>query len=224
MKRSAANSSAQSGGRGLQEHQGCIIDWGDPGSNYGKMADYAIGCKDDGEVAEAVRRAANGDEDGKYIPAKGVALTWARLRELETARGFRDDGPAATSNGHSDDPTATTLSTALSSTISHISTIHSSLPPRTLLIVYSGTGDPRPLRKLGQRKRRYNRLMKDGVRWDDIPEDERWTDDEDQKLKAAVLRARLGVGFIGLSPEKVVQKVMEEQAVEAEKEDAGLDE
>ena len=213
MKRSAGNEAlSRSGGRGLSERQGCIIDWGSPGSSYGKMADYAIGCGDDTEVVAAVSRATNGDETGEYIPAKGVAFTWARLRGLESARDFRDDIPrhaSDISNRHTDgegpgqqETLLVTMASAVSTTVSHIKAIHAALPPRTLLIVYSGTADPRPFRLLGQRKRRYHRMMKDGVKWEDMAPEERWDDDRDQEMKAAVGRARIGVGFLGFSAEE----------------------
>ena len=190
------------------ELRGCIIDHGDPGAGYGRMADYALGCNSDEEVVQAVARAVKGDDDGLYIPGGGVALTWARMRELEELRGWRDDlppptpalnGAAAAMEDRSDDKGAKTLASALARTVDQIKRIRDGLPQRTLLIVYSGTGDPRAMRRLNERKRKYARLMKEGVKWDEMETEQRWTDDEELALKETVKRARDGVGFMGIT-------------------------
>lgn len=205
IKRAAeAKNTSSKIGRG--EGQGAIIDWGDPAQSFGKMADFPVGCKDDEEVVAAVQRAVKGDEDGATIPGGGVTLTWARMRELEVARGWCDDPlvkPVAQNpkDDHAADEaplcedSRPLLSKALASTVNHIQQIYSSLPPTTLLVVYSGTGDPRPMRKLQDQRRRYLREIK-RKKWDELDPGDRWTDTEEQALKKAVVRAREGVGFV----------------------------
>ena len=208
--------------------RGCIIDWGDPGgpASFGKMAEYTISCENDDEVVTAVSRAVNGDKDGLHIPGGGVAVTWARLRELEHLRGWRDhplsNREERNQDNNNHDPeanhtttatppqageatnsipptTSPTLGTALTTTISHITQIHASLPKSTLLIIYSGTGDPRAMKILNERKRRFQKLFHSGVKWDEIPTEERWTDTQEQELRFAVARAREGVAFVTIT-------------------------
>ena len=205
IKRAAeAKKSSNKIGRG--QGQGAIIDWSDPAQSFGKMADFPIGCKDDDEVVAAVQRAVKGDEDGATIPGGGVTFTWARMRELEMARGWCDDPlvkpPPSDSNNNNSANEATSsnsspppLSKTLTSTVTHVQQIYASLPPTTLLVVYSGTGDPRPMRKLQDQRRRYHREIK-RKKWDELDLGDRWTDTEEQELKRAVVRAREGVGFV----------------------------
>lgn len=204
IKRAAESKhNARNVGRG--EGQGAIIDWGDPAQSYGKMADFPIGCKDDNEVVTAIQRAVNGDEDGAIIPGGGLTLTWARMRQLEVVRGWCDDPsvkisqPSTDADAHDATPysehSTKPLSSTIRSAINHITQIHASLPPATLFIVYSGTGDPRPMRVLQERRRRYHREIK-LRKWDELDPGDRWTDTEEQELKKAVIKAREGLGFV----------------------------
>ena len=101
--------------------------------------------------------------------------------------------PAPTSP--SNHPPPPTLSTKLTTTISHITRIHGSLPPCTLLIVYSGTGDPREVGRLQKMQTQYRKEFK-VKKWDELSV--KWTDDEEQALRRAVEGARWGVGFVGV--------------------------
>jgi RNA exonuclease 1 len=67
------------------------IDWGDPRKGPGAAASFKIGCDSDIQVVEGVLRAVKGDPDGKEIPGGGVDFVWARLRELEAAKGWWND-------------------------------------------------------------------------------------------------------------------------------------
>jgi RNA exonuclease 1 len=89
--------------------------------------------------------------------------------------------------------TTPTLQSTISSTISHIHKIHSNLPPCTLFIVYTGTGDPREVGRLQMMQQQYRREFK-VKKWDDLSV--KWTDDEEQALKRAVERAREGLAFM----------------------------
>ncbi|KAG8530677.1 uncharacterized protein KY384_004032 [Bacidia gigantensis] len=170
--------------------KGCIIDHGAPEKGFGSMADFAIPCTDDDDVVAAIIRAANGDKAGEYIPAGGVALTWARMRDLENARKWRNDmfhDPAAPN------PSPAQLSQALTKTVSQIQRIHASLPKQTLLVIYSGTGDPREMGRLQNMERQYRREFRTR-KWDDLTV--KWTDEEEQALKRAVRGAKNGVGLV----------------------------
>lgn len=182
---------------------GAIIDHGSPERNFGTMADYCIGGADDKGIVEGVRRAVLGDEDGSYIPGGGVDFTWARLRDLESVRGWWNDNRHPPSTSSSDptsqrepsitDPSRIALNAAVAQTITHIKTIHSFLPPCTLLIIYSGTGDPREMARLQEVQRTFKREYRI-KKWDELSV--KWTDREEQALKQACRKAREGLGFL----------------------------
>jgi len=194
---------------------GAVVDWGVPARGHGAQADVCAGCSSDDEVVAGVKRAVNGDADGKEIPGGGVDFVWARLRELEVTRGWwnqsrsadneallegararlLDDGAEdskESANGQ-DAPARRPLSAHVAATVSHIRSIYDALPPCTALVVYTGTGDPRELSKLQaqhqQFKKEYNYL-----KWDELTV--KWTDSEEQALKAACRKARDGMGFV----------------------------
>ncbi|KAI9731983.1 MAG: hypothetical protein M1834_004434 [Cirrosporium novae-zelandiae] len=192
-------------GEGLRS---AVVDWGHPERKLGVNATYAIGCSNDKDVADGVIRAVNGDLDGNIIPAGGVEFTWARFRELEALKGWwtddRLDKPKPSSStttttsppsssSSSSNPPLPSLLPAISSLISQITCIHSSLPPCTALILYSGTGDPRPMRALQEQQSTFKREYK-YKKWDELSV--KWTDVEEQALTSAVRRAREGVGFL----------------------------
>jgi RNA exonuclease 1 len=248
--RRLARSKKKDAGGNERSITSAIVDYGTPERGYGKEATVQIGCENDEEIATAVIRAVNGDVDGKVVPGGGVDFTWARLRELETFRGWckihnRDNTmvdkrhvampPRASTSGLTVEetepqsqappqqrdavidtsnpfevpkptpgrpselqrppstPTSPTLQSTISFTISHIHKIHSNLPPCTLFIVYTGTGDPREVSRLQTMQQQYRREFK-VKKWDDLSV--KWTDDEEQALKRAVERAREGLAFM----------------------------
>lgn len=190
---------------GISEgRQGAIVDLGSPEKNFGQQATYSIGCKDDDGVVDAIKRCVLGDPDGEYIPGGGVELTWARLRELDYLQGWANNNSNNQNNqtitttidkmdSTSPTPPAETLSTTLARTTNRIQAIHKTLPPNTLLIIYSGTGDPRDLARLQEQERQFKREYA-VKKWDEISV--KWTDVEAQALRRACDVARAGVGFI----------------------------
>lgn len=175
-----------------------IVDHGNPERSFGTMASHCIGCKSDAEVVAGVERALTGDADGAEIPGGGVDFIWARLRELEALRGWWNDnrsqnGSAAEKVG---EPAPAVLAAAVSETVKHITNIRESLPPCTLLIVYTGSGDPREMARLQEMQRTFKKEYR-VKKWDQLSV--RWTDTEEQALKAAVKVARNGIGLICVS-------------------------
>ena len=182
---------------------GAIVDHGAPERNFGSMASYCIGCADDAEVVTGIKRAVLGDDDGSYVPGGGVDLTWARFQELAAFRGWWNENRRHTSNHDSHDSTNTsanspspTLAASVTKTINHIKAVREIVPPCTLLVVYSGTGDPREMARLQQMQRTFKReyAIK---KWDELSV--KWTDDEEQALKMACRRAREGLGFVTIT-------------------------
>jgi RNA exonuclease 1 len=78
---------------------GAVIDWGRPERGVGAPAAVCVGCRSDDEVVQGVRKAVLGAGDAALadvdmdVPADGVDFVWARLRELELARGWSSGKP-----------------------------------------------------------------------------------------------------------------------------------
>ena len=166
---------------------GAIIDHGNPAKTFGQMATFSISCTTDSEVVRGIQRAVLGDPDGSPIPGPGVDLTWARFRELEALRGWSNDNRLPshqhpTTTEEEKQPSPSTLSKAVSQLAQHIKSVHDFLPPCALLIVYSGTGDPRELARLQHRHRTFKREYA-CKKWDELSV--RWTDEEEMALKRA---------------------------------------
>lgn len=154
------------------------------------------------------------------LPQEGCEFVWARLRELEAHRGWWNRTTAAdtevlrtnaiaatttntesTANPGNDFITTETAAAPpttadiLARTTAHIAAIHAALPPRSALIVYSGSGDPRALARMQRRQQTFRQEYRT-KKWDQLSV--RWTDAEEQKLRRACERARRGVGFVGV--------------------------
>ena len=218
-------------GRDNKPRTSALVDYGTPERGYGKEATVAIGCHNDQDIVKGVVRAVNGDPGGLLVRGGGVEFTWARLRELESWRGWSNNnrGYAVVDQLHSnvaDEPVKDGMVTANSDqdlpkevdgqscsdgsaptparkpadftsvvgqTVSHIKQIYDALPPCTLFIVYSGTGDPREVGRLQKMQTQYKKEFK-VKKWDDLSI--KWTDDEEQALRKAVEKARDGCGFL----------------------------
>ncbi|KAF1842645.1 uncharacterized protein K460DRAFT_407041 [Cucurbitaria berberidis CBS 394.84] len=191
---------------------GAVIDWGDPNRGHGGQAHISIGCKTDAEVVDAIDRAISGRAEGKEGAVEKVDFVWARLRELELARGWWDDAKTADveairqnalqrlgllreGDGEDVEVKGAELGDAVSRTIAQIVQIYDSLPRCTAFIVYSGTGDPREIRRLQAMQQQYRREYAT-KNWDNLSV--KWTDTEVQALSKACQDARNGVGFIAV--------------------------
>ena len=202
---------------------GAIVDRGNPEKGFGHSAEVCIGCGSDEEIVDGVRRAVRGDPDGKVVKGGGVSFVWGRLRDLEGKRGWSNEYRQAqtaskqesndntTANGAQadgevekqmpgdallnppPDPSPTELAATVKSTCDNIKAIRDALPPCTLFIVYSGTGDPRPMAKYHEIRRRFEAEYK-VKKWDELTY--KWGDEEEQGLKAACRMARDGIGFV----------------------------
>jgi RNA exonuclease 1 len=195
-----------------ETRSGAVIDWGEPNRGHGNQARVSIGCQSDAEVVEAIDCALKGRAVGREGATESVDFVWARLRELELSRGWWDDAKSADVetirqsalqrlNLSREDTDAdvevkgSELGDAVSRTIKHIAQIYDSLPRCTAFIVYSGTGDPREVRRLQSMQQQYRREYQT-KNWDNLSV--KWTDTEIQALSKACQQARNGVAFIGV--------------------------
>ena len=176
---------------------GAMVDRGLPEKSFGSTATFSIGCETDNGVCTGIRRAVRGDTDGAEIPSGGVDFTFARLRDLEALRGWQSDSRLA--NDRRDYPNSakelggSALTQTVVRLVDHITTIRATLPPCTLFIVYSGSGDPRDLLKLQEQYRTFKKEYA-YKKWDELSV--QWTDVEEQALKGACKKARSGIGFM----------------------------
>ncbi|KAK0656183.1 hypothetical protein B0T16DRAFT_424825 [Cercophora newfieldiana] len=185
------------------------VDWGDVSRSACNAATVSISCQSDADVEAGIIRAVRGDPDGLEVPGGGVDFVWARMRELEALQGWwnrnkldseASSGPPVTSSTHlsyDDAPHISPLESCLTSLGQRLKRIHDALPPCTVFIVLSGTGDPREMSRLqgiqSKFKKEYNTP---GSKWDQLSV--KWTDVEDQALRKAVKVARNGIGFLGV--------------------------
>ncbi|KAL4885217.1 hypothetical protein BJY04DRAFT_231796 [Aspergillus karnatakaensis] len=185
---------------------GAIVDWGAPERGIGAQATVAIGCTDDEAVVKGISSTVNGDETNPSIPGSGVDFTWARMRELEIHRGWCNRIPDPKNANESTAITVDTnvdsqekekessLPNILTRTTTQIKQIYDSLPPCTLFVVYSGTGDPREVSRLQGMHKLFRDEYNSKKPWDELTV--KWTDTEEQALKRACERARDGCGFL----------------------------
>ncbi|KAF7548451.1 hypothetical protein G7046_g8677 [Stylonectria norvegica] len=184
------------------------IDWGDPSKGAGAGATHQLGCRTDEDVADNVIRAVKGDDDGLEIRGGGVDFVWARMRELEALQGWwnknrvdnanSDGGPRPEAEDvDATGPELSPLEQALTRLSSRISRIYAALPPCTAFILYSGSGDPREMARMQQVQAQWRKEYNTpGKKWDELSV--KWTDVEEQALKAAARRARSGIGFVSV--------------------------
>ncbi|KAJ5157669.1 uncharacterized protein N7482_008769 [Penicillium canariense] len=176
---------------------GAVVDWGNPERGFGSQATVSIGCRDDDDVVKGIASVVKGDESNKSIPGGGVDFTWARLRNLELTRVHNSYPPpeeTTPTTSMTSPPTDNSLVETVTRTVSDITRIYESLPPCTLFIVYSGTGDPREVGRLQAMHRKYREEFNARKPWDELSV--KWTDTEEQALKKACERAREGCGFM----------------------------
>ena len=194
-----------------QGRTGAVVDWGNPERGFGAQATVSIACSNDDDVVKGIAAATNGDVSNSAIPTKGVDVTWARLRNLERFRGWANRLPDANNENCSaavasedtadvgntaelDHAARLTLAQTVAHTVSDISRIYESLPPCTMFIVYTGTGDPRELNRLQNMHKQFRSEYLSQKPWDELSV--KWTDNEEQALKKACEQARAGCAFM----------------------------
>lgn len=175
----------------------CVVDWGIPRRGHGAAATAAIPCESDAQVVAGVLRAVSGDATALNpdpdLPTAGVDFVWARLRELEARRGWwrrasTPDNEALLARAHC-------VNASVARTVNSIDAVHAALPPRTVLLVYTGGGDPNELTRMHQMLAQHREEFKT-KKWSEL--EVKWTDVEEQRLQAAALAARAGIAFVGV--------------------------
>ena len=104
-----------------------------------------------------------------------------------------------------DASTGNALFTAAKNLNDHLTTLHAALPPRTALLLFSGHSDPRSMSTLAARRAEYQASQQgkqsdssssaaDGSATATV----RWSTADDRALEEAVVRARMGLLFVGV--------------------------
>jgi RNA exonuclease 1 len=103
-----------------------------------------------------------------------------------------------------DDSNSNALFAAVTNLNDHLTTLHAALPPRTALLLFSGHSDPRSMSTLAARRAEYqvSQQGKESGSAAAAAEIEggtvRWSTADDRALEEAVVRARMGLLFVGV--------------------------
>lgn len=153
-------------------------------------------CADDDAVIKAMKES---------VAEK--SFVFGRLMELSNVQGWNTDHavealPTPKPNGThaedaSDDMTArpSALSAALESLNERLRSLHEGLPADTALIVLSGHSSPLEIRRLSDKRHKWERLVKTLGGTEGVPKEDRWMAEDDRELEAAVSEAREGMAF-----------------------------
>ncbi|CAZ86130.1 unnamed protein product [Tuber melanosporum] len=175
---------------------GGVVDYGTPDKWWSPSAARVIQAKDDAEVATGIVKSICGDPPGTRDGHPKLDLVWGRMHALEALRGWNkaaapEEGPPIpienTESNHA------VIAQGVRDVATQLKQIYDSLPPCTAFIVYSGTGDPRELRRLQDMQREHKRQYMT-MKWDELTV--KWTDTENRALAAAANTTREGIAFL----------------------------
>jgi RNA exonuclease 1 len=86
----------------------------------------------------------------------------------------------------------------------YLTTLHVALPPHTALLLFSGHSNPRSMSTLAARRTEYQTSQQQqenqgsGSSGATVPDGVRWSTADDRALEEAVVRARMGLLFVGV--------------------------
>ncbi|KAJ6257782.1 hypothetical protein Dda_7571 [Drechslerella dactyloides] len=187
---------------------GIVDTAADVEKRYAATAQYTRKAHDDDSVVAGVLTAVNGDTLAGIPP---VTFTYAHLQSLADARGWNNSygkfiaqmngthmtatSPAIEIPSRPPPPAPEQLAEAVRETAGRIRRVYEGLPKCSVLVVFSGTGDPVEMGRLNAVQTVYRREFK-VKKWDECSV--RWTDDEEQALKVAVGEARKGIALLAV--------------------------
>jgi len=151
--------------------------------------EWARGWNVQGNSAESKfdKTLLNGGNVLSNTPKAKTAPTVEATNDTTEPDGSNQPAPSAPSTSNPD------FQETLSRTFQHVQDIYASLPPTTLLIIYSGNGDMREVQELQAMQQQYKKEFKI-KKWDELTV--KWTDTEEQRLRRAVDEARKAVGLV----------------------------
>jgi RNA exonuclease 1 len=95
-------------------------------------------------------------------------------------------------------PTPEALALILENLNTQLKKFHSSLPPRTAVIIFTGHSDPRRMASLNARKSAFEAALRSGKTSESMSPEERWTAGNGRELEEAVEMAKRGLLFLGI--------------------------
>ncbi|KAF3920835.1 hypothetical protein ABW21_db0200790 [Orbilia brochopaga] len=187
---------------------GIVDTAADVEKRYSATAQYTHSAADDDGVVKGVLTAVNGDTLAGIPP---LTFTYARLPALADARGWTNTYGKIITQMHATPMTATSppieiperppppptevLAKAVEETVARIKTVYDGLPKCSVLLIYSGTGDPVEMGRLNAMFAVHRKEFK-VKKWDEGTI--KWTSDEEDALKKAVGQARKGIALLAV--------------------------
>ncbi|KAN0141760.1 hypothetical protein V8E53_000222 [Lactarius tabidus] len=217
IARSHSRNRGSNGGR----TRTAIVDHGNPGAWHGASATApatTVACANDAEVLDGLVGALDSHEFifGRlmgladalgWITPKADNVVVGEKAENQNLAGEKADTKTETSEvplPPPDDNNGNTLFTAVTNLKDHLTTLHAALPPRTALLLFSGHSDPRSMSTLAARRAEYQASQQGNQSGSAAAAAEieggtvRWSTADDRALEEAVVRARMGLLFVGV--------------------------
>ncbi|WVQ77877.1 hypothetical protein IAR50_007580 [Cryptococcus sp. DSM 104548] len=156
----------------------CYCDYGDPRWLYGAKATTAVQAHNDDDVIESI---VDNVEQHDFL--------FGRMLELSQVQGWNENDPTP-------DQSPETLNAALSSLSTRLSTLHSSLPSNTALIIVTGNSNPVPMLDLQKKRQNWERVAKMKGGTGGMEGEERWMAEDERDLEGKVEDAKAGMAFL----------------------------
>lgn len=168
-----------------------VVDRGNPAGWHGSKATSTVACKTDEDVLNGLLG---------VIPSHTFAF--GRFTAIADASGW-------TANRNNDDnsspdkeeppaPIPISLPEVYAKLNTQLEQLHTSLPARTALIIFSGHSDPRRMAELNARKAAFEIAIRKGKQLNDIPQEGWWSTADARLLEEEVVKARRGLVFLGI--------------------------
>ncbi|KAF8608845.1 hypothetical protein BDV93DRAFT_486198 [Ceratobasidium sp. AG-I] len=181
----------KSNGRHGKGATSAVIDHGNPRAWHGAKSTSAVACQTDDQVVTGVLEAAQTHDFvfGRFLELS-QALEWTTPRTQPSAI------VPVTTTPKEVDPAV--VEAGYAAVNERITTIHKGLPPGTALCIMSGNGDPRIMSALNAKKARWDSMMRERKKPEEIPHSEWWTMEEGRLLEDVTERAKRGLAFFCL--------------------------
>ncbi|KAK0433575.1 ribonuclease H-like domain-containing protein [Armillaria borealis] len=165
--------------------KGAVIDHGNPSVMHGNKATTMLKA-----LLEVV-------PSHHFVFARFMALA----NILGLMKGLRPKQSSdSTPQEPAPPPAAEQLGTVLDALNAHLKALHSALPSRTALIIFTGHSDPRRMAALNARKAAFETAIRSGKPSDGLQPEERWTAAHVRELESAVEVTKRGLLFLGVKP------------------------
>ncbi|KAF9462298.1 ribonuclease H [Collybia nuda] len=166
-----------------------VVDHGNPSVMHGNKASTAVGCTNDEEVLKALL---------DVVPSH--QFIFGRFMALADTMGWTTPKTSvdAPTPARISTPTPDALAPILENLNTHLKTLHSSLPPRTAIIIFTGHSDPRRMASLNARKSAFEAALRNGILSETMGPEERWTAGDGRELEEAVEMTKRGLLFLGV--------------------------